>query len=206
MKNLCIVAIIATFSFTSINAQEFNIGAKAGVNFASITGDETDDLDSRTSFHIGAVAEIPISDKFSVQPELLYSGQGAKAESLLGEVKFKYDYLNLPVIAKYYVVEGLSLEAGPQVGLLLSAKVETDEDILIELATSKNAKADVDVKDEVSDIDFGLKFGVGYKLESGLNFGAHYNLGLSNTYDGTGSNNFNNKNGVIQVSVGYYFL
>ncbi len=203
MKKLCIVAVLAIFSFTSVNAQEFAFGAKAGVNFASITGDQTDGVDSRTSFHIGAVAEIPISDKLSVQPELLYSSQGAKAKSFGSELKFKYDYLNLPVMVKYYVVEGMSLEAGPQVGLLLSAKIESDEEAIIDAITSK--AVETDVKDSVSDIDFGLKFGAGYKLESGLNFGAHYNLGLSNLNDSESSDVFNNKNGVIQISVGYFF-
>ena len=87
----------------------------------------TDGTDSKTSFHIGGVVEIPISDSFSVQPELLYSSQGAKAESSFGgDVDFKLSYLNLPIMAKYYVAENFSLEAGPQVGLLLSAKVESD--------------------------------------------------------------------------------
>jgi hypothetical protein len=203
MKNVSIVALIAIFSFTSMNAQDITFGAKAGVNIATITGDDTDGIDSRTSFHIGAVVEIPISDDFSVQSELLYSSQGAKGKSLGGDIDFKYNYLNLPIMAKYYVAENFSLEAGPQVGLLLSAKVESDENTTIELATSK--ANEVDVKDVTSSIDFGLKFGAGYKLESGLNFGAHYNLGLSNIYDGEGSDNTKIHNGVFQVSVGYFF-
>jgi len=204
MKNLWIIAILAIFSFTSMNAQGVTFGAKAGVNFASITGDGTDNLDMRTSLHVGGVAEIAFSDKFSLQPELLYSSQGAKASFSGFEAKTKLDYLNLPVMAKYYVAEGFSVEAGPQVGVLLSAKVDTDNSIDL---ISSSPKVEVDIKDETSDIDFGLKFGAGYKLESGLNFGAHYNLGLADLNDNTvsDSGDFKNQNGVIQVSVGYFF-
>ena len=117
MKKLFLVAAIAVFGFTSANAQEVNFGAKAGVNMATITGDDVDDTKSKTSFHIGAVAEIAISDKFSVQPELLYSAQGTKADE--GDEELKIDYINLPIIAKYYVAEGFSIEAGHQVGFLM---------------------------------------------------------------------------------------
>ena len=54
-----------------------DFGAKAGANFASIGGDETDDLGTRTSFHFGVTAGIAVSDNFTVQPELVYSSQGA---------------------------------------------------------------------------------------------------------------------------------
>ena len=131
MKKLLVFAVLASFSLVA-TAQEENIrfGAKAGVNFASINGDETNGVDGRTGFHIGAVAEIPISDKFAFAPELLYSTQGAKVdfrEEFFGSVfsqesTTKLDYLNLPLMAKFYVAEGLSIQAGPQIGFLLSAK------------------------------------------------------------------------------------
>ena len=172
-------------------------GANVGVNFATITGDDTSDVKSKTSFHLGAVAEISISDKFSVQPELLYSAQGAKEDG--GDGELKLDYINIPVMAKFYVAEGFSLEAGPQVGFLMSAK-------------SEGGGESVDMKDFTSGIDFGLNFGLGYKMESGLNFGARYNLGLSNFWDlpsdidpEFGISDFKNKNSVIQLSVGYFF-
>lgn len=191
MKKVFLVFAIVTLGFT-VNAQEVTFGVKAGLNLASIAGDDTDGLDSRTSFHVGGVAEISISEKFSVQPELLYSAQGAK-ESFEGiDIEVNLDYINLPIIAKYYVSEGFSLEAGPQVGFLMSAKAKAEGQ-------------SEDLKDFVKGIDFGLNFGVGYKLDSGLNFGARYNLGLSNINDGEGSDEFKNQNSVIQFSVGYFF-
>ncbi|CAM1333267.1 porin family protein [Tenacibaculum aestuariivivum] len=195
MKKVLLVVAMVAASFTA-NAQDVKFGAKAGLNIASLSGDNDENIDSRTSFHVGAVAEIEISDKFSVQPELVYSAQGATSDYELGSVTVdataKLDYLNLPVMAKYYVAEGLSLEAGPQIGFLLSAKTEAD----VSGASSQ------DIKDEMKSIDFGLNFGAGYKLDNGLNFSARYNLGLSSVAD---DDDFDIKNGVFQVSVGYFF-
>ena len=200
MKKLCVIAVIAIFSFASVNAQNIRFGAKAGVNLASINGDETDDFDMRTSFHVGAVVEIPLSDKFSVQPELLYSSQGAESkfseDDFTFEEKLKLDYLNIPIMMKYYVIEGLSLEAGPQIGILLAAKAEFEVE---------GESEEEDIKEFMKDFDFGLNFGAGYQLENGLNFSARYNLGLSNINDQEESDDFKIHNGVIQVSVGFFF-
>lgn len=187
------------FGIALVNAQ-VAFGAKAGVNFSDITGERVDSFDGRTSFHIGVVAEIEISEKFSLQPELIYSSQGSNyTEDFDGEDfdgLVKVDYLNIPLMAKYYVIKGLSLEAGPQIGFLLSAKDEYEDE-------------EDDIKDFLKSTDFGINFGLGYKLESGLNFSARYNLGLSDNLD-VDEDEFETegaeyKNGVIQISVGYFF-
>ena len=197
MKKLIIITAIALFGFVPMKAQDINFGAKAGVNFASITGDETDDLDMRTSLHLGIVAEIVISETFSFQPELLYSAQGAKESGDGWEETLKLDYFNLPLMAKFYVGEGFSLEAGPQIGFLLSAKYDWEED---------GESGTEDIKDDVKGIDFGVNLGVGYKTESGLNFGARYNLGLSDINDTDDvEGDFSIKNSVIQAYVGFFF-
>jgi len=188
MKKLLLCAAVAVFAFANVNAQEVKFGAKAGVNFASIGGDDTDDVDGLTSFHVGGVAEIMFSDKFSFQPELLYSEKGFSVD----DIDYKLNYISLPLMAKYYVAEGFSIEAGPQVGFLMSAKATDGDD-------------DVDIDDVISSVDFGVGVGVGYKLDSGLNFAARYNLGLSNINDFEGSDDFKNQNNVIQLSVGYMF-
>jgi hypothetical protein len=193
MKKLLFFTAIVLFGFTYVSAQDINFGAKAGVNFATITGDDLDSFSSRTAFHLGFVAEIGITETFSFQPELLYSAQGSDYSEDSFEGSLKVDYLNLPLMAKFYVAEGFSLEAGPQVGFLLSAKDVYDD-------------GEDDWKDITKGIDFGLNFGVGYKLESGLNFGARYNLGLSDLNDDPDSQADSAfKNSVIQAYVGFFF-
>jgi|SRR5690606_13034398 len=211
MKKLVVMAAVAVFGLSNVNAQEVQFGAKAGVNFASIGGDDTDGMDGRTSFHVGGVAEIKFSEKFSFQPELLYSSQGSKFEesesaggiSYSYEEKLKLDYINIPLMAKYYVAEGFSLEAGPQVGFLVSANGEYEE-VISGGGMDESDSGDADVKEFYKGIDFGVNIGVGYKMESGLNFGARYNLGLSDINDVEGYDG-KNQNNVIQVSVGFMF-
>ena len=197
MKKLILFAALAIFVIANSNAQ-INFGAKAGVNFATITGDDVESFDGRTAFHVGVVAEIVISETFSFQPELLYSAQGADYSDEEFEGTFKLDYLNIPLMAKFYVGEGFSLEAGPQIGLLMSAKDEYD------FTGTAFKSEEEDIKEFVKDIDFGINVGVGYKLEGGLNFGARYNLGLSDAND-SGDDSFTLKNSVIQAYVGYFF-
>lgn len=202
MKKLLFIATIAVLGLSNINAQGVKFGAKTGLNIATAIGDNTDGVESRTSFHVGGVAEISISEKFSFQPELLYSAQGAKQTVEGIELIAKYDYINLPLMAKYYVADGFSLEAGPQVGFLVSAK---------QAATVQGIDIEVDAKDFVKSVDFGLNFGLGYKLVNGLNFSARYNLGLSNVndidepIDGFENVDDKNQNSVFQISVGYFF-
>lgn len=214
MKKLFFFSVFALFSIAALNAQEVNFGAKAGVNFASITGEDTDDLDGRTSFHIGVVTEISVSEKFSVQPELLYSSQGATMEESYSEDGYsvkvdgtvKLDYINIPIIAKYYVAEGFSIEAGPQIGFLINSEMEVDATATGDGMTESYSESE-DLQDYVKGTDIGLNFGLGYKLENGLNFGARYNLGLT---DGNDDPEFFEseeafKNSVIQLSVGFFF-
>ena len=184
MKKILLIAVVTVLGLTNVNAQEIEFGAKGGLNFASVTGDNTEDIDMVTSFNFGVLSEIPVSDKFSFQPELLYSGQGYS----FNENTIALSYLNLPLMGKYYITKGLSFEAGPQIGYLLSAENE-----------------DTDVKDSFNGFDFGVNFGLGYKLDNGINFGARYNLGLTdiNNLDNSSSKN---KNGVFQLSVGYFFF
>jgi hypothetical protein len=183
-----IFAVIVCLTLSIGNAQDITFGVKAGVNLANThaSGSE-ENLDGITSFHFGCTVEFSISETFSIQPELLYSAQGSVDEDYV----LNLNYINLPIIAKFYVSEGLSLEAGPQIGFLVKAEVEFDD-------------LSVDIKDEFKSIDFGFNFGTAYKLESGLNFAARYTLGLSNIID---DNDLDTKvkNGVFQLSVGYTF-
>lgn len=193
MKKVLLAVAILAAGLTA-NAQEVNFGAKAGVNFANVSGEDVEDNITRTSFNVGAVVEFEISDKFSIQPELIYSAQGAKLEEESDvDLTLKLDYLNVPVIAKFYAAESFSLEFGPQVGFLLSAKAK---------AKIGGDSGETDIKDEFETVDFGLNFGAGYKLDSGLNFSARYNLGLSNVAKESESSV---KNSVFQISIGYFF-
>ena len=94
-------------------------------------------------------------------------------------------------MAKYYATEALSIEVGPQVGFLVNAELE-------ELGET------YDIEEDTNGVDFSLNFGLGYKLASGINFSARYNLGLSNVFDFE-DQDLDVKNSVFQFSIGYFF-
>lgn len=179
MKKVVVLTVLAVLGLTNVNAQKINFGIKGGLNIAQVKGLDAQGSDRITDYNFGFQVEMPISEKFSFQPELLYSGQGSS---------INLNYLNMPLMGKYYLTKGFSLEAGPQVGYLLSAK-----------------NNNTNVKSSFHKFDFGVNFGLGFKLENGLNFGARYNLGLSdiNNVDGF---TCKHKNEVFQLSIGYFFF
>jgi hypothetical protein len=184
MKKVVLLSIVAFFGLTNVNSQEIKLGIKGGINFSEINWVNSKNKFKTTDFNVGFMAEIPISKKFSFQPELLYSGQGGSSINL--------SYLNAPLIGKYYVTKGLSIEAGPQVGYLLSAKTD-----------------DRNIKSSFNKFDFGANFGLGYRFNNGLNFGVRYNLGLTkinNTSTVSQYSNIKNRNQVFQITVGYFFF
>lgn len=212
------ILIILLFGFVNLNAQSVNIGIKTGVNSSTFVDSYTnekqgipDDEDRllkfftpKITFHFGIVSEFMLSNKFSIQSELLYSGQESDYENSSAVGSYKFDYLHLPILTKYYFTKGLSIEAGPQLGLLLSAKHEFN----LRGSTAEEPIEEEGLKDRLEEIDFAVSFGIGYKLDSGFNFGARYNLGLTKFQDssaGFGSDKFEYKSSVIQGYIGYFF-
>jgi len=212
MKKI-IVTVAAVFAFGFANAQETKFGVKGGLNVANLTGDDDEDNSSKIGFNAGGFVEIKVSNKFAIQPELLFSTQGTKAEfsedlgngdSYSADGKLNLSYLNIPVMAKYYVADKFSLEAGPQIGFLMSAKSKYTE-TLTQGNVTTTSSAEEDVKSDFESVDFGVNFGAGYDFTENLSLGLRYNLGLSNVYKTESGDNFKNSNNVFSVSLGYKF-
>lgn len=210
MKKI-ILSAVAVFAFGFANAQEVKFGVKAALNVASLTGD-VEDASSLVGFQVGGFAEIKLSEKFAIQPELMYSAQGGKdsfSESEGGfysyseESTTKLGYINIPLMAKYYVAKSISLEAGPQIGFLLSAKKDFDFTETFD-GESESGSESEDIKDSTSSVNFGFNFGAGYDFTENLSIGLRYNLGLSDLVD-SDEIDASVKNNVFSVSVGYKF-
>ena len=186
MKKLILLAAFAVFGFTQVNAQ-VKFGAKAGANLANLVGD-VEGNKMLFGFHVGAVAEFAVSEDFFVAPELLFSAQGYKVDVDDFDASLNLNYINLPIMAKYQVADGFTLEAGPQIGFLMSSKFKVEDE-------SEDAEG-------LNDLDFGLNLGLGYRMENGLFFQGRYNIGLANVAD---DDDVKINNSVIQFSVGYFF-
>lgn len=193
-KSLLFIAAMV-FSTTFVAAQEFvYFGAKGGVNFSNFSGDGWSDFDegnARTAYHLGLVAEVPVSPRFSIQPEVLYSAQGYDIvrRDNAADLEHKLDYVTVPVLAKVYLFRGLSLEAGPQFGFLADHEVGTGENDL-ELAD-----------DNINNFDLSLGLGASYKFSNFFLYG-RYNAGMTDVYDVDG---VDVKNSVVQAGIGLMF-
>ena len=191
-KGLLILAAIFTFGYAahgqdgirsgSSLAGRIKPGPKAGLNIATLSADNTKSL---MGFHVGAFVECMLTEKLALQPEVLYSVQGATADE--GDGEWKLGYIHIPFIAKYNVFKGINLEAGPQMGFLLSAEDEAGNDI----------------KDSFESTEFGFNLGLSYSLPMGVMLSGRYTIGLSDVVKDNTTDSV--KSGVIQMSVGYKF-
>jgi len=192
MKNLPFLLALVVLTFSSCACHYY--GFKSGLNVSSITGDDLGSTQPRLGLVAGGFAELCVDDYSSIQPEVLYSQQGVKYSDHDGyDGTLKLDYINMPVLFKFKATKEFVLEAGPQVGLLLSAKDKYD---------SPTDSGIADIKDDIENIDFGANLGLNYDLQNGWFFGARYYLGLSNIYQ---NSDVKNKNGVFQFSVAFKF-
>ena len=190
------VIIILMLTFSIVGAQgELRFGVKAGSNLSTFGGSKEgkSGTDARLSYHIGGLVEIPITDKISLQPELLYSKQGSASALVLWSGNYDHflDYINVPILGKYYVISGLSGELGPVFGFLVNAERE-------------NGPGTIDVKDKFNNFDFAAAIGLSYRFPFGLFCGLRYNLGVVDINDDPNISG-KSQNNVFQVSAGYTF-
>ncbi|MEM5566217.1 porin family protein [Psychroserpens sp. AS72] len=212
MKKVILITTATLLSLISANAQsdsrEVQLGVKGGVNFSTITGDDLGDLDSRTSFNAGLVAEIPISNRFSFQPEVFYSGQGFDIREVDQDnafdtdenVEYQLDYIQVPLLLKAYIVKGLSVEAGPQFGFKIHEEFDFQPN-------SDGGDIEINSDDSyVKDFDTSVAFGASYKFDNGFFFNGRYNLGVTDIFDdGTLFEGVDAKNDVWQFGIGFMF-
>ncbi|MCW5517506.1 porin family protein [Muriicola sp. Z0-33] len=103
MKKLMFLGLLMSLIF-SANAQDADFGVKGGyLNVrASIKADDISISASESGFYLGVLAVLKFSDKFHLQPELLYA-RVSEADAIF-----------LPVIGKIYLTDKLNLQVGPQ--------------------------------------------------------------------------------------------
>lgn len=205
MKKYLLLLPLLTLAINT-NAQT-KFGAKAGVNISNLKGD-SESANSKVGIYVGGYANLKISEQFAFQPEVLYSAQGAKESGNLeidqlgrvwADVKYKLNYINVPLMIKYYPVKGFNIEAGPQIGFLVDSKMNIKGHV-----TSTQQKFDTNEKMNslLKSVDFGLNVGLGYEFENGLNLGARYNFGLTNI---SNVEEGKIKNSVFSLGLGYSF-
>lgn len=173
-------------------AQSARFGVKAGASLTSFTGKDSDGAKNKFGFNGGVMANFALNDMFSIQPEVLYSMKGSKADGS-NDGQFNLNYIDVPVLAKIATGEtGLFFELGPQIGFLAAAK-------------AKSNSLSVDVKDSFNSVDFGYAAGLGFQAANGPMVGLRYNGGFTNIGKASAGTDGNVKNSAFQLYVGFLF-
>ena len=167
MKKI-IIFTAALFLFAIAKAQDPHFGVKGGLNAGSLNMDGTSHQ-TRIGFNAGAFAHIHTSLNWSIQPEIMYSAEGARIPLVGGNLTAKYrlNYLNFPVLLQYMFNNGLRVEGGAQFGVLLSAK-------------DKVGSETRDINDHFQSTSVSIPLGVSYLTRKGFGLDARYVFGLSN--------------------------
>lgn len=209
MKKLILgIAMVSTtlaFAQTAkptTSSSSVRFGVKAGMNVSSLSKDEgLDDQKSKIGFNAGVFASIPVAASFTVQPEILYSQYGSKADYSEKGIKFSsatnLDYITVPVMLQYNFVPNFYVEAGPEFGLMVSAKNKVKNESNGASVTSDN------FKDELNTFNFGVGIGAGYYFTDNIGVTARYVAGATDIFKENNGDAV--RNNTFQVGLAYKF-
>ena len=185
MKNFIIIVFTVLLTTTTFG-QGIDLGIKAGATFANLTG--ATDASTKTGFVGGAFLTIKFSDKIAIQGDLLYSQQGAKLE--LDDINL--NYINFPIVFKYYIIKRINIQAGPQFGTVVNDNL-----------------GEVFGPNDINSFDITGIVGIGIDLPLNLRITGRYGFGLSEIssieFEGD-SKETNSKNSVFSLTAGFSFL
>lgn len=179
IKLLSLLALVATIITTSSNdaSAQMRAGIKGGLNVSNLYLDDIDDENARYGFNVGVYGQVFSTEAFAIQPELMYSTRGARAEygGLIDQsVKFNLNYLDLPVLAVFKLGDAAEIHVGPYASYLLNANTSWSGDL-------GSGADDID-RDHLKPFDFGVAGGFGLNFGP-MQVGARYNLGLTELAD-----------------------
>lgn len=207
--SLAVAMMLSALSFAQTETGSFFFAPKVGYNAASTTN-KPDHYTSKLGLAVGVEVGYQMTDQFAFTVDALYSGQGAECETdtywdpknpTHYESKVSFDYLNIPILANYYIVKGLAVKAGIQPGFLVSAK-RKEKGIDHEGRNIEGTK-ETDIKDFSNSIDFSIPVGLSYEWKN-IILDARYIIGITNiNKSGKGFDGKNNKNSVFQLTLGY---
>ena len=206
MKKMMMIAamMVATIAAKAqFEPGTFTLQPKVGVDLATITAD---DSKYKVGLAAGIEGQYQLNNWFGLSAGLMYAQQGAKVKNY--DVKANLEYLNIPVMAKFYVTKGLSLNAGLQLGFLTKAKAKASGDYYLENINGQRVQ-ELDIKSNCNKVDLSIPLSIAYEFENGLTFEARYATGLTNVgknANETGNYSYlKNKNDVFMLTVGYKF-
>ena len=182
-----VVFMLAAIMVSMSAMAQTNFGVKVGFDMTNFWGSDVKH-GMAPNYQVGVLLEHKFSPKFAIAPEAVFAAQGGKSD----HVTYNTNYINVPVMLKYYVAPYFSIDFGPQLGINVYSKSTFDYE---------NVKVTTDLKDGTKSVDFGVGIGGTYSLTENAFVQARYTLGVTNVFD----NDFDWKNGNVQVAFGWKF-
>lgn len=202
MKRTIVVAtalLLSVCAHAQSAVGSWSLQPKAGINLATMTND--DDSKIRVGLVAGAELEYQATTLLSISAGALYSQQGAdsKSEGINGTLKM--DYVNVPILANFHLIDGLAVKVGIQPGFLINDKVKVSANGVSAEIGLKEVYRSVGIDADISSVDFAIPLGLSYEY-SHVVFEARYNFGLTKAISAFGEST---KHSVFQITIGYKF-
>jgi len=190
-----LLSLIVLFTVPNLQAQGFHLGVKAGANMFKVNG-QSFDQSFQYGYNVGGFAELNFTNHWGIQPEVMWNQTnyrtGDHFDAIFpggpNDLKGKLNYLSIPILLSFRPIKFISLQAGPQFGILMSG-----DQNLVENGRNAFKKG-----------DFSLVCGAQLNL-GGLKLGARYVIGLADINDvsnGTVTNPETWKNQGFQLYAG----
>ncbi|GAA4311867.1 hypothetical protein GCM10023115_32290 [Pontixanthobacter gangjinensis] len=178
---LGLLLFLVCLSFQTARSQS-DIGFKAGVTaygFHKQKSVRTDEI----GFSAGITYQKEITRNLNFRPELLFTKKGGWVIIDFGTgIKEDLYYVDLPILLSWEFMNNFSLQAGPQLGLLVAEK-SADKELPKLGANIFNMDA---------------SGGFLWEISRKINLGARYSYGLTKIFE-----NYEYRNSVIALSIGY---
>ena len=191
MKKGLMILLMAVLACMSAGAQ-VKFGAKAGLDVTNFWGKHTDH-DIRLNYQAGLLMEYQFRPRLAVAPEVVFAAQGGINKGYSGNnYIFHTNYINIPVMLKYYTAPVFSIDFGPQVGFNVYSKYTHSGKV-------------TDAKGWTNTVDFGLGMGFTGQMVGNTFIQMRYTLGLTRVFKSDDEVMEQRKNGNIQLAFGVKF-
>jgi len=186
--------VLGFLFFSSAAMAQFSIGVKGGVNISKVDDKAFKD-EFAYGYHLGGFAEVGLGKRWKIQPEVLWNQYNTRKDTAFRNVTsglldfnnyddVKLNYLSIPILLSYKLGNVLSLQAGPQFGILLN-----QDNTLLENG-----------KEAFKSGDFSMLGGVQLNL-SKIRLSGRYFVGLNNISEIEDQSKWKNQG--FQISAGF---
>ena len=199
------VLIAAAIVCMGASAQ-VQFGAKVGFDMTHFWGEDAPH-GIQPNYQVGLMMEYKFNPHFAIAPEVVFAAQGGKAtgdfydgdvdDLIKAKGTFHTNYINVPLMLKFYATPNFSIDFGPQAGFNVYSKMTASGKL-----GNIEAKESIDLKDNTKTVDFGVGLGATYNLTNNAFVQARYTMGLTNVFDVPDSHE---KNGNVQIAFGMKF-